>query len=300
LKRKTNQEKRKMDKEIAKRTPDEIAACKSLMENDFTGFEDQTAGMLTLPFLKICQTNTMVQDNRADASEPLESGRIPGLRPGMLYNSQTGRVYGKKLKVIPLHGKESYLHYGAGLGNFKGEYATIDDVDALVKKGELVLNKKGAGWHGRNDENEKCFYAITFLVFIPDYPEDGILPFVLKGKSIKYAKVWNSLSTGMTITVGKTKKKANRYHYVWNIETKPDKNEAGTWYNVGNSEGTGISCVGTIFDDMYSKIMPALNNAVEVVRAMRESKQKINYANDKQTDDEEVPIDGGLNPFDEE
>lgn len=281
-------------KQVAKMSPTEIEARKALIESDFTGYEDQTSGMLTMPFLKIAQTNTLAIDNRAEKSDVLEPGKIAGLRPGMYYNSQNGRVYGKKLNMIALYAKESYLHYGEGLGNFKAEYSGEEKED-LVKRGVLINNDGASGWH--DSEGGKCFYAITFLVFLPDHPEDGILPLVVKSKGLKYAKNWNSLMLGMTVQIGKEKRKANRYHLVWKSEIKSDKNDQGSWYNIGNADGTGISFVGNIFDAKYAPILPALTEAVEVVRVMREKKQTVNYAADSR--DEEIPTGGG-NPFEEE
>ena len=270
------------DKELEKTKSREVMdARKALMnDQDFTGFEGQTQDMLSTPFLKIAQTNSLQLDDRDDKTEPLEAGKISGLRPGMFYNSQTGKVFGKKIEVIALFAKESYLYYGKGLGNFKGEYKKLEQVEELVQRGILVKDEGGMGWHDKDDPDPKkagkCFYAITFLCFLPEFPEEGILPFVVKSKGLKYAKNWNSLSSGMMIKINKVPTKAARYQLVWTLEIKKDANDQGTWYNLGDSTGSGISFAGNIFEDKYTEILEPLATAKEIVKTMKE--RQINYA----------------------
>lgn len=270
------------DKELEKKKSAEVMdARKALMADpDFTGYEGQTSDMLSTPFLKIAQTNSLQLDDREDKSEPLEPGKIAGLRPGMFYNSQTGKLFGKKIEVIALFAKSSYLYYGKGLGNFKGEFQTEEQVMELVKRGILVPNDGAPGWHDKDDPDPKkagkCFYAITFYCFLPKFPEEGILPFVAKSKGLKYAKNWNSLSSGMTIKINKNTVKAARYQLVWSIETKKDSNELGTWYNLGDSTGSGIAFVGNIFEERFTEILEPLAVAKEVVKTMKD--KQLNYS----------------------
>lgn len=266
-------------KNVAKRSPTEIEAMKALQGTDFTGYEGMKSDMLNTPFLKIAQTTTIQVDDREDKNDPLEAGKIPGLRPGMFYNSQTGRILeteknkAREIKVIALFAKSSYLHYGEGLGNFKGEYSE-EKVNELVKKGILQKDPDSPGWV--DTEKGKCFFAITFYTFLPDFPEEGILPFVTKGKSLKYAKGWNSLSNGMPIVIGKEKKQAARFQLVWKISLKKDTNDKGNWYNIGDKTGSGIEFIGNIFQPEYSSILPALADAVELVKIMKD--KQLNYA----------------------
>lgn len=287
------------EKQVMKLTPQELEAQKALMGSTFTGNEDTTSSMLNNPFLKIAQSTSTQLDTREDKNDPLEPGQIAGLRPGMFFNSQTGKIYPSKngLNVIALYAKDSYLHFGKKLGDFRGEYKNIAEVEALVKKGALIPNEKGLGW--TDPDEGKCMYGITFLVFLPDHPEEGILPFLLKSKSIKYAKNWSSLSSGMMIA--KLKRVAKRYELVWNIKIKDDEGQGKKFKNIGNSDGTGITFVGNIYEiPEYGKILPALKQAVDFVARMRAQGLKINYSN--ATGDEEIPNDSGddsSNPFDD-
>jgi len=256
------------EKQVAKRTQAEIEAAKILSSNEFTGFEGTTSEMLNTPFLKIAQTNT----RQADEGDP---SHIPGLKPGYFFNNQTGTVYGKKIKVVPLFAKSSYLYYGSGTGNYKGEF-TEEQIDKMVRDGVLKINDGAPGWH--DSDGGKCFFVITFFCFLPDHPLDGILPFVTKSKQLKHAKNWNSLSQGLTVKVGKETRKAARYQIVWELETVKDENDLGTWYNLGDKTGSKIKMVGNIFEETYAGILPTLADAVKLIEEMR--KQKINYASE--------------------
>lgn len=264
--------------EVAKRTPTEIAAQKALLETGFTGYEGMTSDMLNVPFLKIAQTNTLAIDDREDPSEKLEAGRIAGLKPGVFYNTQAGKKYGKELRVIALFAKSSYLYYGKGLGNFKGEFSEAQ-IEAMVKKGVLIPNESAPGWHDKDAADPadagKAFFAITFYCFLPDFPEDGILPFVTKSKMLKHAKNWNSLSNGMTIKVGKEIRKAARFQLVWKLKSMPDDNEKGKWNNIGNDKASGIEHVGNIFQPEFSACLPALHDAVMLIETMKD--KQLNY-----------------------
>lgn len=275
------------NKELIKLTQQEIEAQNALlgMGADFSGFEETTQDMLSLPFLKIAQSNTPQVDET-------NSGYIPDLKPGMFFNTQTGKIYGREIKVIALYARPSYLHYGEDLGNFKGEY-TKAELEEKIKNGEIIKNDDGFGLH--DEENGKCFFAITFFVFLPDFPEEGILPFVVKSRGLKHAKTWNSLSVGMTLKVGNETRKAARYQIVWKLKSAKDENEKGTWYNIGNKSGSGIEQAGNILQPEYGKIIIPLKNAVEMMAVLKD--QRINYSAVQDSGDgEAIPDDGDPEP----
>lgn len=275
------------NKEIMKMTKQEIEAQNALMEMGagFSGFEETGQEMLNTPFLKIAQSNSPQIDET-------NSGYIKDLKPGMFFNTQNGRIYGRELNVIALYAKPSYLHYGDDMGIFKGEY-TKGELDEKIKKGEI--QKADDGFLMFDAEGGKCSFAITFYVFLPDFPEEGILPFVVKSRGLKHAKTWNSLSVGMTIKIGNETRRAARYQIVWKLKSAKDENEKGTWYNIGNKSGSGIEHVGNILQPEYGKIIIPLKNAVEMMATLKE--QRLNYsAAQDLSGDEPIPDDSDLTP----
>jgi len=279
------------EKNLTRRTPTEIEAQKALLATDFTGYEGMTSDMLNVPFLKIAQTNSLAIDNRDDPNDSLDPGRIAGLRPGMFYNTQSGRSFKKEIRVIALFAKSSYLYYGDGLGNFKGEFSE-SQIAEMEKKGTLIRNEGAPGWHDK--EKGKAFFAITFYCFLPDFPEEGILPLVAKSTALKHAKNWNSLSNGMTIKVGKEIRKAARFQLVWKIKTLADENDSGKWHNIGNKTGSGIEFVGNVFEPNFSSCLPALADAVRLVETMKD--KQLNYASETK---DESGIADDVNQFED-
>jgi hypothetical protein len=258
---------------------------KALFDSDFSGYEGVTSDMLNTPFLKIAQSNTPACDEE-------NAAHIAGLKPGMFYNSQTGKVFGKEVLVIPIFAKSSFLHYGKDLGQFKAEYVP-EDVPELESKGVLITAKGRPGYTDK--DGGKCFQAITFFCFLPMHPEEGIVLYVAKSKTLKHAKNWNSRSMGEVIKVGKETKKAARFHIIWKLKTVKDENEQGSWYNIGTKGSTMIERVGTIFDEDYSIIQRDLMSAVELVKTMRD--KAINYS--EASKDDEI-VDDEKNQFEDD
>ncbi len=275
------------DKEITKRSPQEIEAQRELMNTDFTGLEGiegHENEMLNLPFLKLAQDGTPQRDKRRDPkTEQLAPGTIAKLREGDFFASQTGTVFGPEVKFIPVLVKSSYLHYGETLGDFKGQYEK-SQVDELVKQGVLHTIDGRPGWMDKEGGN--CGLAITIYMFLPDYPEEGLVPFVAQSKKIKHIKNFISLANNMPVKVGGKSFKAKLFHQVWKMKSVTDKGSNNKeFYNVGNDKGSTISFINTIFEPEYSAILPQLSQAVKVASDIKEEKRQVNMSQASETTD---------------
>jgi len=277
------------EKNIAKRSATEVEAMKDLLNTDFTGLEG-IAGheneMLNLPFLKLAQDGTPQRDKRRDPkNEMLAPGTIAKLREGDFFASQTGTVFGQAVKFIPVFVKSSYLHYGETLGDFKGEYDK-SKVDELVKTGVLHTIDGRPGWGDKDGGN--CGLAITVYMFLPDYPGEGLVPFVAQSKKIKHVKNFISLANNMPIKVNGKTIKAKLFYQVWQMKAVTDKGSNNKeFYNIGNDKGSTISFVGNIFDPEYSSILPMLADAVRVADDIKSERCQVNMnqATEQETED---------------
>lgn len=290
------------DKEMVKRSHTEIEARNALLNSNFTGFEGMSDDMLSLAFLKLAQDKTKQLDNRREKSDQLEPGAIPGLRAGYFFSSQTGTVFKGKIKFIPLFIKSGYNYWGAKEGNWKGEY-TKKEVDGMVDKGILFPNEKKPGWHDKEqigDRTGKCGFAITIYCFLPDYPTEGLIPFVGESRKIKHLKNFISLANGMKIKVNGKMLEKHLFHQVWWMAGVLDVSESGTNYNIGNDKGSAISFIGNIFEPEYSGILGKLKETVDLVEEIKAGNKKVNMA--QAVDDEGIVDDetgNGKNEFED-
>jgi hypothetical protein len=269
------------DKEITKRQSVDIEARDALLNSSFTGFEGMTDDMLSLAFLKLAQDKTKQLDNRREKGEQLEAGRIAGLKPGYFFSSQTGTVFKGKVKFIPIFIKSGYNYWGAKEGNWKGEH-TKKEVDDMVSKGILFPNDGKPGWHDKEqieDRTGKCCFAITVYCFLPDYPTEGLIPFVGESRKIKHLKNFISLVNGMKIKVNGKILDKHLFHHVCQMTGVLDKSDSGyTNYNIGNDKGSTITFVGSIFEPEYAAILPKLKETVDLVEEIKAGKIKVDMA----------------------
>lgn len=270
----------------------ELEAFQALTGGGYTGLENVTQDMLSKPFLKIAQGLSKALDNRSDPKKELQPGKIAGLRPGMFYNILSGKVFGDSIRFIAVGFKYSYLYKGAGLGNFKGEYDRAG-VEELVKNGILFLNENKLNWHDKADPNPKktgkCFDAYTLYVLLPDFPEEGVMPFVISGFGIKYFRSWISKVSVQKPIVNGARLDPAIFHHCWKITPKEETNEEGTWYDIGNKkDGSGIEDLGDIYNSgQYNHILPTINAACAFAAELKQ--QKVNYG----AAVEDTPDEGG-------
>lgn len=206
-----------------------------------SGFENMGASEISTPLLLISQA---LSKNVADGS----------MTVGHFYNSITGKDYGQKLRMIVCHFDKMWYEWKPNQGGLVGRY----------KVGELegVVGDKYTGMtHGENKVEEKYVY----LVYLPDFPEDGFLVFSSTGGNMKYLKAWNTQMTYLRTPGGR---QAPLFSAVWELSLNKDKNKQGNiYYSCNNGEGKA----GIVFDSWVSKdvyeqqVLPARQTATQAI-----------------------------------
>ena len=205
------------------------------------GFENMGAGDVSTPLLLISQA---LSKNVADGT----------MKVGHFYNSITGKDYGDKVKVVVCHFDKMWYEWKPNQGGLVGRYP----VNGL----EGVVGDKYTGMtHGENKVEEKLVY----LVFLPDFPEDGFMVFASTGGNMKYLKSWNTQLEYLRTPSGK---QAPIFAGIWELSLNKDKNKQGNvYYSCNNGEGkSGIRFAGWISKEDYEQqVLPARATASQAI-----------------------------------
>ena len=213
-----------------------------------TGFENMGAGEIATPLLLISQA---LSKNVADGTMPV----------GHFFNSITGRDYGTELRVIVCHFDKMWYEWKPNQGGLVGRYP----VGGL----EGVVGDKYTGMlHGENKVEEKYVY----LVYLPDFPEDGLMVFASTGGNMKYLKGWNTQMTYLRTPGGR---QAPLFAGVWKMKLNKDKNKQGNIYYSCNVEGkSSIQFDSWVSKEVYDQaVLPARQTASQAIAiaGMRET-----------------------------
>ena len=207
-----------------------------------TGFENMKAGDISIPLLLISQA---LSKNVADGTMPV----------GHFYNSVTGRDYGTQLKIVVCHMDKMWYEWKPNQGGLVGRYP----VGGL----EGVVGDKYTGMtHGENKVEEKMVY----LIYLPDFPEDGLLVFSSNGGNMKYLKAWNTMMQYLRTPFGK--RQAPIFAGIWELSVNKDKNKQGNvYYSCNNGEGkAGVKFVDYIPQQSYNQyVLPARRDAAQAI-----------------------------------
>ena len=135
------------------------------LANNYTGYEDVSQTDLSIPFLKIAQKNSAQADKN-------NSAYIKGLKLGEFFNNVSCQNFGNELRVIPLNYFKIYIEWGKTFGEF---LRAIEPVEFDKMRGGL--EQEGTKW--KTEDDHKIVDTRNYFVFLPDFPDEGILLFPL-------------------------------------------------------------------------------------------------------------------------
>ncbi len=236
---------------------------------EYTGFENVDNDSISIPFLKIAQ-NTSAQINEDDPSY------IRGLKPGMFYNSITGKNYGRELNVVALGYYRLFMEWEEGRSAPVQSY-TLEEINGMgmeIKRDGLKLESQ---------TGNRIVDTRYFFVSLPDYPNEGIILFALASTGITHSKKWLTKASMITNEEGK---QYPLFASIWKLKTALNANDFGKWYALGNKKSTLINHVGFITKNMVSNIKAQLN----IVKDYLKNVHAISYAEveDEEIDDTEM------------
>lgn len=220
-----------------------MAEAKSLdfLENaGDSGFENMGVSEISTPLLLISQA----------LSKNVAEGTIS---VGHFYNSITGKDYGSEVRVVVCHFDKMWYEWKPNQGGLAGRYP-VGGLEGVV--GDRYTGMK----HGENKIEEKYVY----LVYLPDFPEDGFLVFASTGGNMKYLKGWNTQLSYLRTPGGK---QAPIYAGIWKMSLGKDQNKQGQPYYSCNKDGKS----SIVFDEWVSKeafdkyILPARETASQAI-----------------------------------
>lgn len=176
------------------------------------GFDNITAEDFAIPFLRILQPLSPQLDEDSE-------NYIPGAKPGMFFNTVTNFLYGTEIKLIPLMYKKVWLEWAPNRGGLVGRH---DPHTINVDKSDF------SRW--TTDEGNLVSENHMFYVLVADHLDHGPMIFSQSSTGIKHAKNWN---TQIMMTRLPSGKRAPFFSSVWKLETVKNKNDQGTWYQLG-------------------------------------------------------------------
>jgi hypothetical protein len=196
----------------------------ALEEMSGQGFEGADKDAFAIPFLRILQSGSP----QVDDSEP---SYIEGAKPGMFFNTITGELYGKSVKVIPVTYGRAFIEWAPNRGGFIKDHGNnpviLDRVTEVDDKHNAIL-----------DNGNVIQDTRTHTVLLADNVHAGPVILSLTSSGIKHSKKWMTLMNGLLLP--NTTKQAPMFASVWEVETVKNENDDGKWYQIGNKSSTAI------------------------------------------------------------
>jgi len=246
----------------AKKSSNLPATHDDFFATEMTGFEGMDQADLAQPMLKIAQ-------KLSPQADPDNEAAIRGLKPGMFFNPSTRTVYGKDLKIIILGYFRNVIQWGEKLGEFKKAY--LKNEFEKIKK-DLIPD----GMNFKNNEGDKFIDTRNFFIFLPDFPEEGIILFPCSASAVKGARI---LSSACMTKIIPNLKKSIMYATIWELHTGITKNDDGSWYKFGGPKGDQINFAGYVHEE-YKELMAVIKSSFDIAQEnIRSNKiNEINYS----------------------
>ena len=207
------------------------------------GYEDISINDVSVPFLRILQ-KLLPQCDEGQEEYNKEA------KPGMFLNSLTGELYGVSCKVIPVKYEKSWLEWKPNRGGFVGSH---------LPKSIQVDTSDYSAWK-RVDNGNDITETVNYYCILPDYPEAGLIVLSLTSSALKHAKAWNNQ---IMTTRLKNGAKAPFFSSVWELSTKLNKNDQGSWYTIGLGSSPAIKRERFITEDEYTTLISPARVDVE-------------------------------------
>lgn len=197
------------------------------------GFDGMSAGDYAIPFLKILQVGN---------PECLEGdpSYVPGAKAGLFMNTLTRRLYGAEIDLIPLKYESVWLAWAPNRGGLKGRYAP----------GSIEVT--GSQFDGMKDaDGNDVVENMIFYCLVAGHLEDGPVVFPLSSTGLKHGKNWNSQIMLTRLDSGK---RAPFFSSVWHLSLSLNKNDAGSWYQIG-TKTTNVERKRFITQEEYAEFV---------------------------------------------
>jgi hypothetical protein len=183
--------------EIVKQKPQEVEKIPDYLQRadgrPAAGFEEVSAGDMTVPQMRLCQSLTP----QRDSSEPKY---IDGLKEGEHFNTVTGKNYGKLVQIVPLMFFKNRIYFrdkkeGGGI-----LCRSEDMVNGIGEPGgkcaTCPLNQFGSAKNGEG-KGKACTEFYNFPAMVVDdegliHPE-GLVVKSFKSSGVPVAKDWLAL-----------------------------------------------------------------------------------------------------------
>jgi hypothetical protein len=192
------------------------------------GFENMGVDQLSIPLLLVAQPTSTIF-----------SGENPtAVKQGDFYNSNTGKNYGSKLKIIPCYFKIMWFEWMPDQGGLAGKHEIGSvEVEGNVYDGMYRVDHDRPKFdkNGKLQWNEILETWIYFVI-LPEFPEDGFLCYNSTSGNIKYLKKWNAdmkIKKFPPSAAHPNGFPAPMFAGIWEVETKMDKNDKGVSYHFG-------------------------------------------------------------------
>jgi len=186
------------------------------------GYEETDRDSYAIPFIKILQKMSPEVDE--------ESGQyVEGARPGMFYNSATGKLADGKtgIIIIPVHFRRRFLHWADREmgGGYKGDYSVTEAEQ--MKRGTI------RGKSGRDEFGDGTYLADTrehYVMWVDD--DDSQLGVIsMSSTQIKKSKKWLNQMDAVRLTNSKgIKYRPPSWARLWRATSVAEKNDQGSWY----------------------------------------------------------------------
>lgn len=205
---------------------------------------------ITIPFLKILQKLSPQCDEENEEF-------VKGAKPGAFMNSLTGKVYGKSIKVIPIYYTKNYIEWKPN----RGGLVKVHDIEP-----DMIDKSDYSEWKLPN--GNLIVETMNYYCLLADDIGSGVVVFSLTSSALKYARAWNTQINTTRLDNGN---KAPFFSSVWELSTKQNKNDSGTWHTIGVNSTPAIARERFINEEEYTKFIK------DTVADVGELTKKIDY-----------------------
>lgn len=192
----------------------------------------------TIPFINILQILSPQCQKGGD-------DYVKNAEPGMFYNTANKKVYGKSINVVPIKMEKVWLEWKPNRGGF---------VDRHEPHSIAIDKTDFKEWKYNGNIIQESY---MFMILIENHYADGIAILSLSSSGIKHAKNWNTMLSTSKLPNGKP---APMFSSLWKLETVMNKNEQGTWHQLG-AKSSNISRIRFVTQKEFEgSILPSRDN----------------------------------------
>ena len=206
-----------------------------------SGFENADSDSYAIPFLRILQSTSPQVDEEGPAY-------VDGAKVGMLLNTVTNELFGKEVKVIPIHYSRDFVEWKPDRGGFVKSHG--NDPSILQKISHIDDKNNSFLENGNVIQDTRNHYLL-----IADRLELGPIILSLVSTGIKHSKKWMSLMAALRLP--NSDKQAPMFAGVWDLQSIRNSNDDGTWYQIGDKNMTGVEFSGWVNKEQLDAAMQA-------------------------------------------